>query len=190
MENRKDGLLTGEDGMQNDLPREAADDGGASRREFLRSAAIKGALVTLFGAATFDSVMARAMGRVNEVQAAHRIGAGAADRLHQSPEIPVCPNGSTFKCIDYTCTGQFDCVQRVIDCVDWFDCADIFNCTDHKFGCTGTIDCTAPHIGCEAGPNGYFCDRTVNEHYYSCRPGTDATGTGQPRHGLECTVRP
>ena len=59
-------------------------------------------MAALFGAVTFDPVMAEAMKRVNEVQAMRRIGGGAADDLHAANIFPL----------DYKCGGgtlEVDC---------------------------------------------------------------------------------
>ena len=133
-----------------------------SRRQFISDVAIKAAVAALFGAVTFDSVMARAMDRVNEVQAAQRVGAGAADDIHRySPMNSSCTNN--FDCTSYfgyVCSGGYSCgaaggsngfqCDYNFDCQSGFSCKasagsdfsclDIFNC-DQSNTCTVYTEC-------------------------------------------------
>jgi len=127
-----------------------------SRGQFLRSAAIKGAVTSLFGAVTLDSVMAKAMDRVEEVKAIKIVGTETADGvLHFA--VPTCLPGTNFTCIDYQCTGTFGCTVRQIYCTTWFMCSDTFNCTPADFGCG------LPKVGCDI--YAFTCGSVFNANY-------------------------
>jgi len=117
-----------------------------SRREFLRSAAIQGAVAALFGAVTFDSIMARAMERVSENQSIRKIGTGAADYLNAQGVI---------KPMDYYCGSNFECTNGAgPDCSSGFNCEG-YNCTGNDTFICGTVE------------EGFTCDVfTCNVHYY------------------------
>ena len=120
-----------------------------SRREFLRSAAIQGAVAALFGAVTFDSVMARAMGRVSEVQAMRRIGGGAVQSLINTVHPLACNaafscNASKVTCADYDC-GSYNCSSN-FDCTTWYSCTGVDKC--NVFLCSNgaaSYTCSASH---------------------------------------------
>ena len=122
-----------------------------SRREFLKSAAIQGAVAALFGAVTFDSVMARAMERVSEIQAVNEIGnttAKGIKRYGAVRPLSVCSqnyiscSGGGGDCEDFDCPGgygvHYSCYGGAqFDCGVTFNCTS-FNCKDHTvFQCSG-----------------------------------------------------
>lgn len=120
-----------------------------SRRQFISDVAIKAAVAALFGAVTFDSVMARAMDRVNEVRSIRRVGVGAADDLHAAGVSPQC---SQYVCKDYSYGGS----GSTATCYNTFDCFDTYGCTIRKFDCVNTFTCEST-FNCKGGD--YYCDQ-------------------------------
>ncbi len=147
---------------RNEAGSETSKEDTKSRREFLKSAAIQGAVAALFGAVTFDSMMARAMERVSEIQKINEVGGKAALKsrslgliqpLDYSCKIfscvgssPVCNSG--FSCDGYNCAGggeTFGCYSS--SSTDTFDC-DVFTCN---------IDVLCPKAGYFSCSNRYVC---------------------------------
>ena len=134
-----------------------------SRREFLRSAAIQGAVAALFGAVTFDSIMARAMGRIYDVQTIQGFGKETANDLHQqgiiSPlyfcqSVTCSSQDNSITCDGFKCGGggqHFDCYTRDFYCQQAFGCAS-FGCGS-KYLCSNIVGCISGH-SCN---NGYTC---------------------------------
>ena len=141
-----------------------------SRRQFISDMAIKAAVAALFGAVAFDSVMARAMDRVNEVQAARRIGGSAAEKLAGVVPLNECAPGTYNQCqgTSYSCGTNgcyvFGCTIRNFDCPYNFTCGtygtSCFNCGANDFTCDENFTCQPGHVNCTPSP--YQCPL----HYY------------------------
>ncbi len=137
-EEEKPMLQGKQDGEKDDL----------SRRQFISDVAIKAAVAALFGAVTFDSVMARAMDRVNEMQSIRGMGDDVAKGLHRYAINPqsICSQNYTCSSTLVTCEifgcgggGQhYDCYLRDLTCSQ-FTC-DSFSCKAPYTDC-GTFSC-------------------------------------------------
>ena len=131
-----------------------------SRREFLKSAAIQGAVAALFGAVTFDSVMAKAMGRISEVQSIQEFGKETANDLHQqgflSPDyfcqsVTCEAKSNQITCDGFKCGGagqHFDCYINTFYCQQAFTCAS-FGCGPN-YACQNTVGCVSGYV-CNSG---------------------------------------
>ena len=139
---------------KNEAGSETSKEETKSRREFLKSAAIQGAVAALFGAVTFDSVMARAMERVSENQSIHEIGTGAADYLHSQGVI---------KPMDYSCAAYpfyFDCSVATHPI-----CSGNFTCDGYN--CAGGGE----SFWCQVNYGEFICDVFTCNNNYECKAG-------------------
>ena len=135
---------------KNEAGSETSKEETKSRREFLKSAAIQGAVAALFVAVTFDSVMARAMGRVSENQSIRKIGSGAADYLHSQ---------GVLKPMDYYCGSSKDFVCTT---GSGPECATGFSCDGSN--CAGGNETFI----CDYGAAGFTCDVFTCNPQYTC----------------------
>ena len=122
---------------KNEAGSETSKEETKSRREFLKSAAIQGAVAALFGAVTFDSVMAKAMERVGDIQNANNIGRNAVNRLDRygmNPQSTTCP---TYLCTkpDYNCDGSTQTCNPVTQAFSCGGGGQLYSCYNEDFYC-------------------------------------------------------
>jgi hypothetical protein len=146
-----------------------------SRRDVIRNSAINAAVIALFGGAmSFDSLAAKAIGRMDDIQAADRIGSKAAGKLNggtpasiNSPMAAACAPDTTFTCgeVGYECgttgTYVFGCTVRDFDCGRKFTCG--------TYGGSAHYNCSpATNFQCD---NWFWCPSANYSCSYICNPG-------------------